>query len=114
MTRRAPATRSSPLGRHGPASLGDLIDGFVGKLLFLDSEQPSEKVPSLARNTVPGSEPHQEVPDLRLEDHDQRQHTYIYKGVQQGVHESHVQSCHHDPQHEKEDDGEERTAVLKS
>ena len=45
------------------------------------------------------------MPDLRLEDHDERDHSHVDERPEQGAHQLHVECRHDHSQDEQQDDG---------
>ena len=83
--------------RHSSACLGKLIHRSAGvKALCSPAKDPVQNLSSSGAVHVPVSKPDEELPDLRLEDHDKSYHSHVKDRIQKSGHELHVESRHED------------------
>ena len=93
--------------RHSAACLGQVVyslvvaDGGLGIL----SENPVDYGSSSGAVHISVAESDEELPDFRLEDYDQREHSHVQHHVHHGCHESHVEGRYENSDHVKRNDG---------
>ena len=92
--------------RHSPAGLGQVVHRVaVRDVRRVLSEYPVDDGPSLGVVHVPVAEAYQEFPDLRLEYHDEGEHTDVKHGLHEGGHEPHVECRDQHPDEVERHDG---------
>ena len=96
---------------HSSAGLGDLVGLLTcgNGRLGISAEKPCNELLTLGAAHVSVSEPDEELSDLRLEDHNQCEHTDIEDHVHDGGHQSHVECSHYHSDHVQRNDGDEDT-----
>ena len=91
---------SGLLLRHSPAGLRDFVDVAAVHLMLLAAEKLVHYRTPLPAKAGPVAQPHQKMPDFRLENHNQCDDTYVNEGCQQGTHQLHLQCVRRDFQYE--------------
>ena len=85
---------------HAAACFGEVVHLFArAHLVVLPSGELVDDGPAPGVVHVSVSEPYEEFPDLRLEDHDDGEDTDVKYHVHDGDHESHVEGSHDDADH---------------
>ena len=110
---RGPNIKAVPAGKPVPdsakltVSLKGAHEMILRRGLHAADTGAGQHLAAALPEVVPRAEPLHEVPDLRLEDDDQRQHADVEEGSQEGGHQLHVERHQDDLQHEEQDDGDE-------